>query len=483
MLCGYTAGTYTFIIADSHGCIAQSASVDIGNPNLQKLEVTISKTNATCGSNSGSATANPTGGTTPYQGYLWSPGGQTTHTISGLAPGSYTVTVTDANGCTTTATTTILSSGTPPPAPTAINGPTQICSGGCFTYNVTPVPGATSYMWQLPTGATGSSSGPSITICTGTKFKSTGYLCVKAVNACGQSNFYCITLTAVTSKPGTPATITGNFNVCATSNTTETYCIAPLAGATSYVWSIYGNASPSLSIASGQGTLCVTVNIPAGYPGNQYVKVYGVNCKGNGYDKKIKVNRINPPSQPGSISGASSVCKTVASSPFSISSVSGATGYSWSASNGATIASGQGTTAVTVDFTLVTSTPVIISVVASNACGSSIPKTKSVAVNLSCKVSSITPDAESGSDLLQSLTAYPNPSHGKLTLSFNSVRETRYLLRITDVIGNEVRRQDLDVIEGLNTREINLENVAEGLYFITVQTEGSEPQTLRIVIE
>ena len=37
--------------------------------------------------------------------------------------------------------------------------------------------------------------------------------------------------------------------------------------------------------------------------------------------------------------------------------------------------------------------------------------------------------------------------------------------------------------EGYNEKEINLENVAKGLYFISVQTEGAEAKTLRIIVE
>ena len=50
------------------------------------------------GNNTGSAWANPSGGTLPYM-YLWSPGGAITDTVSGLSAGIYTVRVNDVNGC------------------------------------------------------------------------------------------------------------------------------------------------------------------------------------------------------------------------------------------------------------------------------------------------------------------------------------------------------------------------------------------------
>jgi len=58
-----------------------------------EVYVNVTTTSSCDGSNSGTATANATGGWAPYT-YLWS-NGETTKTISNLAPGTYTVTVTD----------------------------------------------------------------------------------------------------------------------------------------------------------------------------------------------------------------------------------------------------------------------------------------------------------------------------------------------------------------------------------------------------
>ena len=66
----------------------------------------IEPVNATCYQvNDGSAKANVSSGTAPYS-YLWSDG-QTTQTAVNLAPGDYTVIVTDSEGCTTQGSTTI----------------------------------------------------------------------------------------------------------------------------------------------------------------------------------------------------------------------------------------------------------------------------------------------------------------------------------------------------------------------------------------
>ena len=90
------SGTYTVSVTDMNGCIGTSAFV-LTQPGLVLLNAIVDW--VTCfGSNDGSAIAQITGGQAPYE-YLWS-NAQTTQTITGLVAGTYTVTVTDANGCT-----------------------------------------------------------------------------------------------------------------------------------------------------------------------------------------------------------------------------------------------------------------------------------------------------------------------------------------------------------------------------------------------
>ncbi|MBK8706220.1 MAG: hypothetical protein IPN33_23405 [Saprospiraceae bacterium] len=72
----------------------------------EPLEITIAATDETSpGANDGSATATVSGGVAPYE-LLWS-NNQTGDTISGLGPGSYSVVVTDANGCTSNTSVTV----------------------------------------------------------------------------------------------------------------------------------------------------------------------------------------------------------------------------------------------------------------------------------------------------------------------------------------------------------------------------------------
>ena len=104
---GLAAGSYTCSVADVNGC-STTVNVTITQP-AASLSASISaSTNVLCfGNNTGSATVNASGGTAPYT-YNWNSAPvQTGATMSNVPAGNYTCTVTDANGCSTTANTTI----------------------------------------------------------------------------------------------------------------------------------------------------------------------------------------------------------------------------------------------------------------------------------------------------------------------------------------------------------------------------------------
>jgi SdrD B-like domain/SprB repeat len=99
---GLTPGTYTVTVSDATGCTAIS-TVTVVAPSLPALAATVN-TNATC-STGGTATVTATNGTAPYV-YQWS-NGNSNPNASNLTAGSYTITVTDAGGCTATQTLNI----------------------------------------------------------------------------------------------------------------------------------------------------------------------------------------------------------------------------------------------------------------------------------------------------------------------------------------------------------------------------------------
>ncbi len=105
---GLAAGNYTVTVTDANGC---SATYSTTLPNQQGPSVSISATAASCGQSNGTATATASGGLPPLT-YAWSHNAALNNpSATGLAFGSYTVTVTDANGCTATATAQVNNNG------------------------------------------------------------------------------------------------------------------------------------------------------------------------------------------------------------------------------------------------------------------------------------------------------------------------------------------------------------------------------------
>jgi gliding motility-associated-like protein len=100
---GICSGSYTVFVTDTNGC-SMNQTLNITEPAALSLSAT--SNNTSCANNNGSATVTPTGGTGPYT-YQWSPSGGNSANATGLAPNTYTVLVTDANGCTQTTTVTI----------------------------------------------------------------------------------------------------------------------------------------------------------------------------------------------------------------------------------------------------------------------------------------------------------------------------------------------------------------------------------------
>lgn len=138
-----TADTYTVIATDSLGCTGTD-SVTINEP-ATGLSSAISVNDVSCnGGTDGNATATPSGGTSPYT-YSWTNGGGTSATTNNVGAGTYIVTITDTNNCTTTDTAIISE-------PTAIflitSSTDAICGMTDGTATVTPSGGTGPYTYQ-----------------------------------------------------------------------------------------------------------------------------------------------------------------------------------------------------------------------------------------------------------------------------------------------------------------------------------------------
>jgi hypothetical protein len=158
-------GSYPIVVQDGLGCLSGATPVTITQPVV--LSCSVSPSVATnCVNQSQVFTANVSGGTAAYS-YSWSgPNGFNATgspvTINSLQPasaGTYTVTVTDANGCETACAAT-LAINPAPPAPTAANNE-PILAGMTLNLTASTVDD-TTYSWTGPNGFTSTNQNPSI---------------------------------------------------------------------------------------------------------------------------------------------------------------------------------------------------------------------------------------------------------------------------------------------------------------------------------
>lgn len=139
------AGIYALTVTDGENCTT-TLSVTITQPDPLVANA-LATSPSTFDGNDGTATANPDGGTPPYT-FKWN-GGSTEQTITGLSSGFYTVTVTDANGCTAEQTVEIFGGACDLAANLA--GTNPACHGG-FDGSATAMPlggvGPFTFQWS-----------------------------------------------------------------------------------------------------------------------------------------------------------------------------------------------------------------------------------------------------------------------------------------------------------------------------------------------
>ena len=141
-------GNFTVTVTDAAGCTV-SQSYTITHPTFLAAPVTTQP--SFCGQANGQATVNPSGGVSPYT-FLWS-NGQTTQTIINLTAGTYTITVTDFNGCTRRRNAVVtLSNG---PVITLVNQTDVLCHGDASgSLDISVVGGSLPYTYNWSNGST-----------------------------------------------------------------------------------------------------------------------------------------------------------------------------------------------------------------------------------------------------------------------------------------------------------------------------------------
>ena len=376
---GWTGTSSTNIIIATAGTVGGTVSVTAGNScgtsSAQTFTVTVTTPPATPGAISGTATlcsgALDTFSIAPVNGatsYTWTlPNGWTgtsttnvIHTTAGTSGGSVTVKANNSCGSSAAQIFTIVVN-TVPATPGAITSRSSGCTpGNADTFSIAPVNGATSYTWTLPNGWTGTSTTNSIITTIGA---SGGNVTVKASNGCGSSAIQTLVVTVGTA-PATPGNITGRAVVC-TVGSLDTFTVAPVSGATSYIWTLPNGWTGT----STTNTIIATTGSTGGI-----VTVEANNSCGTSGAQSFTVSLSSAPATPGVIN-RSSGCSTGSVDTFSIAAVSGATSYTWTLPNG-----WSGTSTTNTITSVIGANGGTVSVTANNACGRSAPSTLAVTV-------------------------------------------------------------------------------------------------------
>jgi hypothetical protein len=241
--------------------------------------------------------------------------------------------------------------------------------------------------------------------------------------------------------------------------------------ATSYSWTVPAGAS---IVSTAPNGLSIVVRFTPAFTTNlAYICVAANSACGPGPARCFAItSRAASPV----ITGATSVCKSNTAIAYSLAPVPSATSYSWSITGGASIAP-SGTNA-TINYSSSLSNSAVIRANANNACGASQPGQLTVAVNLFCRTSD-----EDLTDVATVLGAYPNPTSGKATVSFNATSESRYLVKVTNMLGEAVAIEIVNAIIGNNTREIDLTGLARGVYVLSVSSKDDATESIRLIVK
>ncbi len=264
-----TGGSYSVTVTNAAGCSATSSQTAVTVNSA--VNVSITGPTTFCAPGSVTLTANPSGGSGTFPSYQWSLngtpiGGATSSTYSATAGGSYSVTVTDSNGCTGTAAPATVTANTPPPA--TISAPSSVCANSVVSASIAggSVAGAT-YTWTVGNGTLQTGQGTaSITFSVGTATP-LSLSVVATRNSCSANGSASITVGAfiptITSSGPTSFCAGGSVTLTSSAGASYQWLLngSPIGGANaqSYVATVAGNYSVTVTTGAGcNGTSATT---------------------------------------------------------------------------------------------------------------------------------------------------------------------------------------------------------------------------------
>lgn len=510
---GLAAGTYDVLMVDvstltNSGCPTQAtATVAFNNT---PVTYTKTVTQPTCLLPNGAIDISGATGNGPHT-YAWTPTtAGNTASVSGLAPGSYTLNITDNDGCFSAADLSVLVNAGVPSTFTLSQTATSNCStsDGTATVASTTGPALSSYAWstapvQTDVTATGLAGGTNYTL--------------TAINTDNCTSSKSIIVNAG-GAPTASTTLVSSVSCFAGNNGAFNVVLVPATP--NYTYTVNGGASTTSSSISGltAGTYTVT-----------------------GTDGSCNISTSSVIKEPATaISGGNATitninCNGAATGSIVVSAVTGGTGaykYSWTGTTtggpqtSTTIGSlGAGTYNVVVkDANNCTLTPALAAATLTEPTAivfTATPVTSTTAVKkvtitisggtppytltaLSGTVSAINPAAGTSSitlsvagdntltltdskgcaqvvnvvgvgiektDFINNLSVFPNPTENNVTISFNSIEAKNVTVKLISLNGQEIFNQELPQFVGEYSKTVNLSTQAQGVYFLQIVSD------------
>jgi hypothetical protein len=467
-----TAGTYTVTVTDANGCSITSTATVTQPTALTASGQTV--TNVSCfNGNNGSTRVTPGGGTSPYT-YLWSPSAQTGQTATNLIAGSYTATVTDANGCSITSTSTVTQ-------PTSLTATGQTLTNvSCFNGNngstrVTPGGGTSPYTYLWSPSSQSGQTATNLTAGTYTVTITDSHGCT-------------ITSTATVTQPGqlTISMSSANATCSSCNNGSASASVTGGTSPFSYLWSPSGGSSATASnLLPGNYTCCVTdahgCSVCAGVTVNfnnctaptiQATNITFSNVtansmmvnwtNGNGSRRIVKINTSNTFTSP--VNGTDYTANAVYTGSEQV--VYNGTGNSVTVTG----LSSNGTYWLRVyEANCSGSNSLYLTSTASNN-----PNKRKTSAH---RMDPGNPQTDNAlSEEINSFRIIPNPAHSTFSISFkNEIQNAQ--LRIFDVTGRVVQEQKIH--SQLSTFNCQL---AAGVYFVKID-DGERVSEQKLVVE
>ena len=423
---GLSAGSYSVQITDITGCDTTIAyTVPSVNPSIT-LSTSVTDESTGC---DGSASVTVTSGNGPFT-YQWNdPNQQTTNTASNLCAGSYTVTVSDGSGCSSSATVVVGSGTSPCPNPIAVSasitGDTCGQNTGAISVTTTGGSGQIFYQWS-PGGAQSSSinglsaGSYSVQITDITGCDTTVTYVVSSVNpsfslstsstdeSCG-----CDGSASVTVNGNGPFTYQWDDLNGQTTSTAADLC----AGSYTVVVSDGSGCSSSATVTVGSAPSAVSVNVTS----------------------TDQTDATNP-------DGSASAFASGGTPPYS---------YLWSNGGTDAIINGLAAGSYSVDVT------------DANGCSGSASVTVTANIDTTTSILSMN---------WQAISLSPNPSSGNIHIQWTSQQAIPYTINVIDASGRQMISTQGQSVQGLNRVGVETSSLSAGLYQVVIQSHESQIQ-------